>query len=137
MVVKFEVGKIYFSVYSVWNKEGKAVQKKKYWLCVKRNESTRYVSFRQILDKTISSTVESRKAKVESPAIFSTKDGKSVSFEEITIGYGGSGYWRNYHVIAAINEVKGKTYKLEPKKKTKKSGNDYGIKGDWRPFEGM
>lgn len=24
-----------------------------------------------------------------------------------------------------------------PKKKTKKSGNDYGIKGDWKPFEGM
>ena len=132
MVVKFEVGKIYFSVYSVWNKEGKAVQKKKYWLCVKRNDSTKYVSFRRILDGSISSSVESRKARVFTPAFLTTKGGESVSFEEISIGYGGSGYWKNHHVIAAINEVKGKTYKIEYKKKTNKS--EYGIKGKLEPF---
>lgn len=130
MVVKFEVGKVYFSTYFVWNKANQEVKKKKYWLCVKRNP-TGYVSFRQIYsNNTVSGSVDSRKV-----STYLHRD--SVASEKVSIGYGGSGYWRDHHLILASNEAEGKKYILAPKKKTKKTNDDYGIKGDWRPFEGM
>lgn len=67
MVIKFEVGKVYFSTDSVWNKDGKVIKKKRYWLCVKRNDRTRYVSFQAIVDGVPISSVESRKADIMYP----------------------------------------------------------------------
>lgn len=105
MVVKFEVGKIYYSVDAVWNKEDKVVSTRRYWLCVKRNDATKYVSFKRVYkDGKVSSSVESRKATVQASPIFvNAATGKSESFEKISIGYGGTGYWRNHHVIASVN----------------------------------
>lgn len=98
MVVRFEVGKIYFTRDSVYDKSGKVVYKKRYWLCVKRNDDTHYVSFRRIVDGVVINTTDSRKVEVFNPARYGFG---GPTCERVTIGYGGSGAWRNYHVIYA------------------------------------
>lgn len=43
----------------------------------------------------------------------------------------------NKRVPGQRQVIGSKAIKNTKAKKTKRSGNDYGIKGDWRPFEGM
>lgn len=100
MVLRFEVGRTYYSVDSVWGKDGKVVKKKRYWLCVKRNDRTRYVSFQAIVDGVPISSVESRKSEVYDPRRYGFE---GETCERVSIGYGGSGSWRNYHIINASN----------------------------------
>lgn len=102
MVIKFQVGKIYWSKefrYKMVDGKEKVVKVKQYWLCVKRNDRTGYVSFQMILNGTLMGRVESRKIKTAMPnAMF-----KGTACEETYIGYGGSGTWRNWHYLNAAN----------------------------------
>ena len=93
---KFEVGKAYFSFDTRYASDGETlVTVKKYWLCVKRNDSTGYVSFRRIYKSgNVSSSQESRKVEYE------WNNGKKL-YEIVKIGSGGSGSWRNWDLITA------------------------------------
>lgn len=93
---KFEVGKAYFSFDTRYASDRETLVKvKKYWLCVKRNDDTGYVSFRRIYKGgSVSSSQESRKVEYE------WSNGKKL-FEFVKIGSGGSGSWRNWDLIRA------------------------------------
>lgn len=93
---KFEVGKAYFSFDTMYASDKKTLVKvKKYWLCVKRNDATGYVSFRRISKSgTVFSSQDSRKIEYE------WSNGKK-SCEFVKIGSGGSGSWRNWDLIRA------------------------------------
>ena len=93
---KFEVGKAYFSVDTMYASDRETLVKvKKYWLCVKRNDSTGYVSFRKIYKNgTVSSSQESRKVDYE------WSNGKKVC-ESVKIGSGGRDSWRNWDLLRA------------------------------------
>lgn len=100
MVTRFEVGKVYFSRETRYASNGKTLKEVKIkWLCVKRNDSTKYVSFRRIYkDGLVSSITEARKFDLE------YESGRPVA-EFVMIGHGGSGAWRNWHYINAKNKV--------------------------------
>ena len=87
-IPKFEVGKVY---YATWG------DKKRYYLCVKRNERTQYVSFNPILGGRRMGNSDARRIKI---GFKWDKSGGKYS-EEISIGFGGDGAWRNHYVIRA------------------------------------
>ncbi len=93
---KFEVGNAYFSFDTKYASDRETLIKvKKYWLCVKRNDATGYVSFRRVYKNgTVSSSQESRKVDYE------WNNGKKLC-EIVKIGSGGSGSWRNWDLIRA------------------------------------
>lgn len=92
---KFEVGKRYYSWEVRYASNGTdLIDKKMYWLCVKRNESTGYVSFRRYFKGKLMSTQYPRKVEYE------WDFGKKVC-EKVKIGYGGSGGWRNWFHLRA------------------------------------
>lgn len=100
MVVRFEVGKIYLAPTTRYAKDGKTLKHVDIeWLCVKRNDATGYVSFTRYDKFGGIGKVESRKVKINT---WKSK----TPFEEVMIGYGGSGAWRNWYYLSA-NNVKG------------------------------
>lgn len=103
MIIKFEVGKVYWSREFRYARDGNTLKETRdYWLCVKRNDRTGYVSFsRYYKAGGLSSIVESRKARSYHPYEYQKAGKRDVLVEEISIGYGGSGAWRNHHVIRA------------------------------------
>lgn len=100
MVIKFEVGKVYFSEDAVWKSNGDVGYKKNYYLCVKRNDSTKYVSFKPIYKGQLLNSQESRKAEIDDPRWYGNS---GEPCERVSIGYGGSGSWKNWHNIYARN----------------------------------
>ena len=96
---KFEVGKEYYSWGAKYTKGGNAlVREKTIWLCVKRNDSTGYVSFRKYFQGRLMDTQYSRKVE------YKWDYGKKTC-EMIMIGYGGSGSWRNWYVLCANQKI--------------------------------
>lgn len=96
---KFEVGKEYFSWETRYSKGGNnLVWNKIIWLCVKRNDSTGYVSFRKYFQGRLMGTQYSRKVEYE-------WDNGKKTCEMIKIGYGGNGSWRNWYVIRANQKI--------------------------------
>ena len=95
MVKKFEVGKVYYAYTSRWamvNGKEKVISIKEYYLCVKRNDATGYVSFKRFYkDNSLSSSQVSRKVD------FRYDLGKPVE-ELVRIGNGGYG---DRHLIFA------------------------------------
>lgn len=93
---KFEVGKVYYSFDTMYARDRETLVKvKKYWACVKRNDSTGYVSFRRVYKGgSLSSSQESRKVDYE------WSNGKKL-YEIVKIGSGGRDSWRNWDLLRA------------------------------------
>lgn len=100
MVKKFEVGKMYYTDDARYIGKGsnqKLGYVRKYWLCVKRNDSTGYVSFKKYLGDNVWSDSYSRKVS------YVYEYGKAIT-EVVKIGYGGDGMWRNWYSLDARNK---------------------------------
>ena len=98
MVVKFKVGKIYWCNVTRYASDRETLKQVKIrFLCVKRNDATGYVSFQQMYKGRGLGKIESRKVSINVPFGFTAKE----KFEEVSIGYGGSGAWRNWYILTA------------------------------------
>ena len=97
-MIKFEVGKIYWCNDTRYGSDGNTLKQVKIrFLCVKRNDSTGYVSFQRIYKDRSMGKVEARKVSTRVPFGFTSKE----KVEEIMIGWGGSGAWRNWYCLTA------------------------------------
>lgn len=97
-VVRFIPGKVYYCTTTRYASDRETLKQVKiYWLCVKRNDSTGYVSFSRIFKGEISKSRDSRKVDIGSDWETNEK------YEKVKIGYGGEGAWRNWFRISATN----------------------------------